>query len=93
MLINAWEGVMGTCDYCGIGFPLTRATRKYCTSRCKTNACLTRTPSRLKAESVRALFDLLEEELGSADAFRERLREIIAPHRDPFGGGYVPSLD
>jgi hypothetical protein len=87
---------MGTCDYCGNRFPLTRSTRKYCTTRCKTNACLTRKPSRLRAESVRALFDLLEsEEVGSAEGFRERLRSIIAPHREPFyeEGGYVPSLD
>jgi hypothetical protein len=92
-LINRWEGVMGTCDYCGNRFPLTRSTRKYCTSRCKTNACLTRKPSRLKAESVRALFDLLDDEVGSAEVMRERLRAIIAPHRPPFTGGYIPRLD
>ena len=84
---------MGTCDYCGNRFPLTRATRKYCTPRCKTNACLTRKPSRLRAESVRALFDLLEAEVGSAEAFREELRAIIAPQRPPYSGGYVPRLD
>ncbi len=84
---------MGTCNYCGGTFPLTRATRKYCTPRCKTNACLNRNPSRLRADDVRALYDLLELEVVSADAFRERLREIIAPHREPFGGGYVPRLD
>ena len=84
---------MGTCDYCGGKFPLTRSTRKYCTPRCKTNACLNRKPSRLRADDVRALYDLLEEEVASADVFRERLRRIIAPQREPFGGGYVPHLD
>jgi hypothetical protein len=84
---------MGTCDYCGNKFPLTRATRKYCTPRCKTNACLHRKPSRLRADDVRALFDLLEEEVGNADELRERLRRIIAPQRKPFGGGHVPRLD
>lgn len=86
---------MGTCDYCGNRFPLTRSTRKYCTPRCKTNACLTRTPSRLPAESVRALFDLLETEVERADVLKEKLRQIIAPQREPIGaaGGYVPSLD
>lgn len=85
---------MGTCDYCGSRFPLTRSTRKYCTPRCKTNACLTRKPSRLRAEHVRAFFDLLDAEVSSAEGFREKLREIIAPHREPFtDGGYVPGLD
>lgn len=84
---------MGTCDYCGSRFPLTRATRKYCTPRCKTNACLTRKPSRLRAEDVRALFDLLESEVASPEGFRELLRQIIAPERPPFSGGYVPGLD
>ena len=85
---------MGTCDYCGSRFPLTRTTRKYCTPRCKTNACLTRNPSRLRAESVRALYDLLDSEIGTAEAFREQLRIIIAPEREPFsGGGYIPGLD
>ena len=84
---------MGTCDYCGSKFPLTRSTRKYCTPRCKTNACLVRKPSRLRADVVRALYTLLDAELASAEAFRERLRAIIAPHREPFGGAYIPRLD
>jgi hypothetical protein len=42
---------------------------------------------------VRALYDLLDAELASADAFREKLRAIIAPHRTPSGGGYIPRLD
>ena len=84
---------MGTCCYCGTKFPKTRATRKYCTPRCKTNACLNRTPSRLRAEEVRALYDLLDSEVASAEDFRESLRKIIAPQREPFGGGYVPRLD
>ena len=43
---------MGTCEYCGSRFPLTRSTRKYCTPRCKTNACLGRKPSRIRAADV-----------------------------------------
>ena len=84
---------MGTCDYCGSRFPLTRSTRKYCTPRCKTNACLNRNPSRLRADDVRALFDLLEEQVASADDLRERLRQIIAPQREPIGAIYIPHLD
>src|SRR5207237_876519 len=73
---------MGTCDYCGSRFPLTRSTRKYCTPRCKTNACLDRNPSRVRAADVRALYALLdEEELRSVEACREKLRMIIAPER------------
>jgi hypothetical protein len=73
---------MGTCSYCGSGFPLTRSTRKYCTPRCKTNACLDRNPSRMRAADVRALYELLEEEcVLTVDALRERLRKIIAPER------------
>src|SRR3954447_15905869 len=26
---------MGVCNWCGNAFPLTRSTRKYCTTRCK----------------------------------------------------------
>ena len=73
---------MGTCSYCGSRFPLTRSTRKYCTPRCKTNACLDRNPSRMRAADVRALYELLEEEsVVSVEAWRERLRRIIAPER------------
>jgi hypothetical protein len=73
---------MGTCSYCGSRFPLTRSTRKYCTPRCKTNACLDRNPSRMRAADVRALYELLEEEcVLTVDALRERLRKIIAPER------------
>jgi hypothetical protein len=75
---------MGTCEYCGTRFPLTRSTRKYCTPRCKTNACLHRKPRRLRADEVAALHELLHSEVESADLFRERLREIIAPHMPPF---------
>ena len=85
---------MGTCEYCGTRFPLTRSTRKYCTPRCKTNACLGRKPRRIRAAEVEALHELLHAELGSAQIFRERLREIIAPHLPPFEvEGGVPSLD
>jgi len=89
---------MGTCGYCGSQFPLTRSTRKYCTPRCKTNACLERNPSRIRAAEVRALFELLEEDgIGSVDAFRERLRAIIAPGRASIpvqdGPVVIPLLD
>ena len=85
---------MGTCEYCGIRFPLTRSTRKYCTPRCKTNACLDRKPRRIRAAAVEALHALLHDEVGTAELFRERLRQIIAPHLPtfPIEGG-VPSLD
>jgi ribosomal protein L24E len=85
---------MGTCEYCGTRFPLTRSTRKYCTPRCKTNACLGRKPRRIRAAEVEALHELLHAEVGSAEVFRERLREIIAPHLPPFETeAVVPSLD
>ena len=74
---------MGTCEYCGSRFPLTRTTRKYCTPRCKTNACLDRNPSRLSAAEVRALYALLEENFSNVDALREELRRIVAPERPP----------
>ncbi|PYQ60163.1 MAG: hypothetical protein DMF58_09120 [Acidobacteria bacterium] len=102
LLINGWEGVMGTCSYCGSRFPLTRSTRKYCTPRCKTNACLDRNPSRIRAADVRELYTLLEEDFSTVDTLRERLRRIIAPERPPipqvtFGeeqdGVYVPKMD
>jgi hypothetical protein len=87
---------MGTCDYCGTQFPLTRSTRKYCTPRCKTNACLDRNPSRVRAADVRALYELLDEELKSVEAFRERLRRIIAPERPQIASpedAHVPGMD
>jgi len=85
---------MGTCEYCGTRFPKTRSTRKYCTPRCKTNACLGRKPRRIRAAEVEALHLLLHDEVGSAELFRERLRQIIAPHLPPFEiGADVPSLD
>jgi hypothetical protein len=74
---------MGTCSYCGSRFPLTRSTRKYCTPRCKTNACLDRNPSRLSAAEVRALYALLEENFTNVEALREQLRKIVAPERPP----------
>jgi hypothetical protein len=76
---------MGICCYCGTEFPKTRATRKYCTSRCKTNACLTRKPSRLRANAVQAIFALLDDEFDSADDLMGRLRSILVP-----GSEYVP---
>jgi len=85
---------MGVCNWCGSSFPLTRSTRKYCTPRCKTNACLNRKPRRIRAAEVEALHRLLHDEVESAEAFRERLRQIIAPHLPPFGlGAGVPGLD
>ena len=74
---------MGTCDYCGLRFPKTRATRKYCTPRCKTNACLDRKPSRLRAADVQAIYDLLSSEFDCAEELKERLRTIIAPQMPP----------
>ena len=73
---------MGTCLHCGARFPKTRKSRKYCTNRCKTNACLEKKP-RLKAGQVEALYALLESEFSSVDALRERLRAIVAPDREP----------
>ena len=84
---------MGTCEYCGTRFQLTRSTRKYCTPRCKTNACLDRKPRRIRAAEVEALHALLHEEMASAEHFRERLCSIIAPHLAPFAIGRVPRLD
>ena len=88
---------MGTCSYCGDAFPKTRATRKYCTPRCKTNACLARKPRRMRAADVAAIYDLLDEEFPSLDALRERLREIVAPGEVgvPLAAGrpIVPRMD
>ncbi|MEA2463365.1 MAG: hypothetical protein QOJ98_1112 [Acidobacteriota bacterium] len=69
---------MGTCSWCGTPFPKTRKTRKYCTNRCKTNACLEKKP-RLRAADVEALHEVLHSEFASVDAMRERLRAIVAP--------------
>ena len=84
---------MGTCSYCGTQFPKTRATRKYCTTRCKTNACLTRKPRRLRAADVAAVHDLLNEEFATADEVLERLRSIVAPNRAPYPPPLIPRLD
>lgn len=73
---------MGICLHCGTPFPKTRRTRKYCTNRCKTNACLEKKP-RLKAGQVEALHELLAAEFSSVDALRERLRSIVAPDSAP----------
>lgn len=83
---------MGNCSYCGTAFPKTRATRKYCTDRCKTNACLTRKPRRLRAADVAAVHGLLDEEFGSVAEVLERLRAIVAPQRAPLPLN-VPRLD
>jgi hypothetical protein len=87
---------MGICSYCGSPFPRTRKTRKYCTNRCKTNACLDKKP-RLKAAEVEALHELLQTEFASVDALRERLRAILAPDLPPIplvdGHAAVPRLD
>lgn len=74
---------MDTCCYCGTGFPRTRSTRKYCTPRCKTNACLDRKPSRLRAADVQAIYELLNAEFDCAEALKERLRAIVAPQMPP----------
>ena len=89
---------MNTCLHCGTRFPKTRATRKYCTNRCRTNACLERRPRRIRAADVEALQALLDEDVSSVTALRERLRAIVAPQRPPFGvideGTFVvPRLD
>ena len=87
---------MGICSWCGSTFPKTRATRKYCTSRCKTNACLGRKPSRVRAADVHALHALLEADVSSVEALRARLREILRPDAPPVtivDGPYVPRLD
>jgi hypothetical protein len=96
-LINGIAGgVMGRCQYCGTAFPKTRKTRKYCTNRCKTNACLDKKP-RLRAADVEALQDVLLTEFSSVEAMRERLRMILAPDAAPIpldgGRAVVPRLD
>ncbi len=82
---------MGHCHYCGAAFPKTRKTRKYCTNRCKTNACLDKKP-RLRAADVEALQDVLSAEFASVEAMRERLRAIVAPEMPPIPA-FVPRLD
>lgn len=88
---------MGTCEYCGTSFQKTRATRKYCTNRCKTNACLDRKPCRIRAAEVQQLYRLLEMEFESADQIRESLRMILAPEMPPIplseGRVVIPTLD
>ena len=83
---------MGHCHYCGAAFPKTRKTRKYCTNRCKTNACLDKKP-RLRAADVEALQDVLSAEFGSVEAMRERLRAILAPEMPPIAPAFVPRHD
>lgn len=87
---------MGTCSYCGTAFPKTRKTRKYCTNRCKTNACLVKKP-RLKAAEVEAIHELLHAEFASLDAMRERLRSIVAPELPSIplvdGRAAIPRMD
>ena len=65
---------MGRCDYCGTVFPKTRKTRKYCTNRCKTNACLEKKP-RLRAADVEALRAALQALADRHEALRTVLRE------------------
>ncbi len=88
---------MGTCSYCGSKFPKTRATRKYCTPRCKTNACLDRKPSRLRAADVQAIYQLLTGDFDCAEELKERLRAIVAPQMAPIpldrGRVIIPRLD
>ena len=87
---------MSSCHYCGATFPKTRKTRKYCTNRCKTNACLDKKP-RLRAADVEALQDVLSADFASVEAMRERLRTILAPELPPIplvdGRAVVPRMD
>ena len=87
---------MGNCSYCGGSFPRTRKSRKYCTNRCKTNACLDKKP-RLRAADVEAIQALLQTEFPSVDAMRESLRSIVAPDLPPIplnaGRALVPRMD
>jgi hypothetical protein len=88
---------MRTCEYCGTPFQQTRATRKYCTNRCKTNACLDRKPRRIRAADIQALYELLEREFDSAESLQESLRSILVPDAPPIplvnGKPSVPRLD
>ena len=87
---------MGHCQHCGAAFPKTRKTRKYCTNRCKTTACLDKKP-RLRAADVEALQDVLSSDFASVEAMRERLRSILAPDLPPIplvdGRAAVPRMD
>lgn len=87
---------MGTCSYCGSAFPATRKTRKYCTNRCRTNACLDKKP-RLLAADVEAIQQLLFTDFQTVEAMRERLRSIVAPELPsiPLSDGRVaiPRMD
>lgn len=87
---------MGTCSYCGTPFPKTRRTRKYCTNRCRTNACLEKKP-RLRAAEVEALHEILHGDFESVDAMRESLRSIVAPDMPPIpvteGRIAIPRMD
>ena len=83
---------MGQCQHCGAVFPKTRKTRKYCTNRCKTNACLDKKP-RLRAADVEALQNVLSSDFSSVEAMRERLRSILAPEMPPIPIVSVPRLD
>jgi hypothetical protein len=87
---------MGQCHYCGAAFPRTRKTRKYCTNRCKTNACLDKKP-RLRAADLEALQEVLTTDFPSLEAMRERLRAIVAPDLPPIplvdGRVAIPRLD
>jgi hypothetical protein len=84
---------MGICSYCGCEFPKTRATRKYCTSRCKTNACLTRKPSRIRAADVQAIYALLDDDFDSAGELMSRLRSILLPGSEPVVMSVAPPED
>jgi hypothetical protein len=83
--IGRWEGEMGEtndakgCEHCGRTFPVSRATQKFCSPRCKTNACLTRKPTRLRAADLEALHALLAEDVDNIQVLRDRLRQIVAP--------------
>jgi hypothetical protein len=86
---------MGICSWCGTDFPKTRVTRKYCTPRCKTNACLGRKPRRIRAADVERLHALLEMDLDDAHLLREHLRAILVPGSQPVVSERVtvPRLD
>jgi hypothetical protein len=88
---------MGSCEYCGTTFLKTRSTRKYCTNRCKTNACLDRKPRRIRAADIQALYDLLEKDFESLESLREHLRSILTPDAPPLpldaGRVVIPHLD
>ena len=87
---------MDRCSHCGVEYARTKKSRKYCTSRCRTNACLAKKP-RLTTAEVGELRALLGEEFTSLDGLRERLRAIVAPDLPPIpllsGRVPVPRLD